>query len=92
MKENWYALYLCIRKRKTPDEALRNLRIKPKQVGIRRGCYKNNEISKVMYKLSLQGLTYKEIGQEYGLDEEAIRLRIYRYKRKLLNGEINFRR
>ncbi|WP_090445258.1 hypothetical protein [Natronincola peptidivorans] len=41
-----------------------------------------------MYKLKLQGLTYKEIGEIYYIDQHVVFKRIKRYKEKNKGGMI----
>jgi len=83
--ENWYALCIAILTEKTPDEALqvygiiRNERIENNQ-----RIYCTDNLLKEMYQMKLEGYTNKQIGERFSLGAEAVRLKIYRYKLKLV--------
>ena len=99
--ENWYALAVCIlnpnftidkaveyfyssQKRKYSDAR------KPKSKTLNAGCKRkrlNEEKVKSIYDMYLQGTSYSEISKKFGTTSEAIRLKIYRYKKKLEGGQ-----
>lgn len=51
----------------------------------------NDSVLAEMAALKDRGLSNKEIGQRYGMDPEAIRVKIYRYKKKIhVKNEVNY--
>ena len=86
--ENWYALCLAIL---SPDlisseEALKCFEIKVKRelspIKTKRGICSDDDL-KEMYELYNRGISYKEIGNIFNFGSEAIRSKIYRYKKNM---------
>jgi hypothetical protein len=81
VKENYYALLICILKPVTVEQSfdLYEGRITKVQ---------NKSISKDdvedMIRMKQQGMTHREIGSFYGLSEEATYRRIKRYKEGII--------
>lgn len=81
--ENHYALIVAILKGCTPEQAFERLNtghnktIKAKETEILE-----------MIKLKSEGLTYKEIGEMYGLSDHATYRKIKRYNEKQNQGGV----
>lgn len=81
MKENYYALLLCILR---PDYSVeRSLQAMMDGVFTKRRnmTIKANDI-KDMIQMHQQGLTYEKIGEAYGITSQAVYRRIKRYIRR----------
>lgn len=79
MKENYYALLICILR---PDYSIdRSLQAMMDEVITKK---RNTSITKKdiedMIRMKEQGMTYEKIGQLYGLSKDAVFKRIKRYK------------
>ena len=77
MKENYYALLICILKPVTIEKSFdllagRITRIQNKSI------VKNDVID--MIRMKQQRMTYADIGKTYGLSRQAVYRRIKRYK------------
>lgn len=74
MKENYYALMVCIFRPCTPEQAfelMKNKQTRKKQVEM--------DPHDLMFHRS-EGYTYKEIGEMYGTTDHAVYVKIKRYK------------
>ncbi len=83
--ENYTALLIAIEKEVCQEEAFKILDIVAdgKQISNRKFKVKLiNEDMKDMIKLKNEGLTYKQIGEIYGISDHAVYRRIKRYKEK----------
>lgn len=79
MEENYYALLLSILKRYTPEQSFEVLQIgKIKQ----KHDIQKNDVNE-MVQLKAQGLTYREIGEMFGISGDAAYTRIRRATGKL---------
>lgn len=85
--ENWYALCLAILSPNiiSSEEALKYFEVEVKRelspIKTKRVICSDDEL-KEMYELYNRGISYKEIGVIFNLGSEAIRAKIYRYKKK----------
>lgn len=81
MKENYYALLICILRPVTIEQGFDMLDGK-----ITKAQNKSIDSCDVedMIRMKQQGMTHREIGEMYGLSEEAVYRRIKRYKEKRL--------
>lgn len=83
MKENWYALFLCINKEISIDKALIKMNVvfkgHKKQMNPRKSKYSDKDIRNVL-KLKNQGKSYKDIGIILGMtrDQAAGVARMYK--------------
>lgn len=79
MKENYYALLICIiRPDYNIDRSLQAM-FEGKVTRIRNTAVKRDDVED-MIRLKQQGMTYKEIGELYGMKKDAVHKRIQRYK------------
>jgi predicted DNA-binding protein (UPF0251 family) len=80
MKENYYALLICILKPVTIEKGFDLLNGKMTKV-------QNKSISlqdvEDMIRMKQQGMTYKAIGELFGLKKDAVHKRIQRYREKV---------
>jgi hypothetical protein len=77
LKENYYALLICILKPITIETSFQMLNgIFPK----RNHTDVHKDDVKDMIRMRQQGITYREIGEVYGMSDEAIYRRIKRFK------------
>lgn len=83
MKENYYALLICILKPITIEQGFDLMDGKFSKV-------QNTAIHKDdiedMIRMKLRGMTYRDIGELYGLSEQAVYRRIKRFKEADLCG------
>jgi hypothetical protein len=79
VKENYYALLICIFRPVTPEQGFRLLNSRATKVQNKSIC--KNDIED-MIQMKQQKLTYDEIGKIYGLSRQAVYRRIKRYKEK----------
>ena len=83
MKENYYALLICILRPATIEQSFDLLNGKITKV-------QNKSVTKDdvqdMVLMRQQGITYEEIGQIYGLSMQAVYMRIKRYKEAVTYG------
>ncbi|WP_113675892.1 sigma factor-like helix-turn-helix DNA-binding protein [Vallitalea guaymasensis] len=79
MEENYYALMLSILYKYTPDQAFDILEYG--RIKRRRDENKKDALEMVHFKS--QGLTYKEIGEMYGITADAVYTRIRRALSKI---------
>ncbi len=77
MEENYYALALAILKPVTPEQAFQIISGQKSKREIT-----TSDIEK-MIKMKSQGMTYKQIGEIYGLSAHAVYARIGRAKGRL---------
>lgn len=77
MKENYYALLICILMPVTIERGFDLLEGKITKVQNR--AIKKDDVED-MILMKQQGMTYKEISDIYGLSWDAVRRRIKRYK------------
>jgi DNA-binding NarL/FixJ family response regulator len=84
LEENWCALYISILKNVTPEQAFIYLYPKvERNKNIPKRFICNDNTLREMTALYDSGLSNKEIAQRYGIGTEAIRAKIYRYKKKM---------
>ena len=85
MKENYYALFLCIvRKDFNIDRSLQ-IMIDGVSTKVRNTAITKTDIQD-MIRMKQQGMTHQAIGELYGLSEEATYKRIKRYKEAVVCG------
>lgn len=87
MKDNWYVLLICILKPVTVEKAFDLFEgVFPK---VNNTAITLNDVED-MIKLKREGLTYRELGEMYGLSKDAvhkrIRRRLYGERKKLVTG------
>lgn len=81
MKENYYALAICIMKQCTPEQAFELM-----NTGKKKRTRKGEALKDAADMIRLrdnQHMTYVAIGELYGLDKDAVYRRIKRAKEKL---------
>jgi DNA invertase Pin-like site-specific DNA recombinase len=78
LNESWCALFIAIYYNITPEQAFETF-WKGKVNRINRSLTKDDELE--MTRLKQQGMTYKEIGDIYGISDHAVYKRI-KYRRK----------
>jgi predicted DNA-binding protein (UPF0251 family) len=79
MKENYYALLICILRPVTIEQSFEMMEGKVAQI---QNVTITSEDIEDMIRMKLQGMTHREIGECYGISEEATYRRIKRYKEK----------
>jgi hypothetical protein len=77
MKENYYALLICILKPVTIEKSFEL--INGKFTKVQNKSIDNTDV-KDMIRMKQQGMTYQGIGEMYGLTDQAVYRRIKRYK------------
>ena len=80
VKENYYALLICLVRPYTIDQSLRMM-LDGKFSEKRNMTVKKDDVED-MIRMKQQGMTHQAIGEIYGLSEEATYRRIKRYKEK----------
>ncbi|WP_139356234.1 hypothetical protein [Clostridium felsineum] len=85
LKNNWYALILCILRNKTIDEALNVFEIitnKYRIVGKKKNSYSVRDIEKILY-IKKVGMKNKDIAEYFGITRSQVKAIIqYHSKRK----------
>jgi DNA invertase Pin-like site-specific DNA recombinase len=79
VKENYYALLICILKPVTIEQGFDLL---DGRITHRNNMAITSEDIEDMIRMKQQGMTHREIGSFYGISEEAAYRRIKRYKEK----------
>ena len=81
MKENWFALFLCVKKEISVDKALIKMGIDKSCAARKHREYSDNE-RKQIFNLKSQGKTYSEIGKMFGISRSQIAGIVRYYKIK----------
>jgi hypothetical protein len=81
MKENYYALLICILKPVTIEQGFDML---DGRITNRNNMAITDDDIEDMVRMKNQGMTHREIGQVYGITEEAAYRRIKRYKERMV--------
>ena len=79
MKENYYALLICILRPVTIEQSFDMMDGKVAQT---KNLVITSEDIEDMIRMKQQGMTHREIGEYCGISEEATYRRIKRYKEK----------
>lgn len=90
MRDNWWALMLCILKNITPDCAMNIFQVfssGSKQKKVLK--YVSRENITAMCSMKEKGYTYKQIGELYGISADAAQKRMRRGKEKFLKEAAN---
>lgn len=83
MKENWFALFLCINKEISTDKSLILMGITKACKSGSRNYLKHNDAEKEkIYKLKINGKTYSEIAKLLGMSRGQVASLIREYKIK----------
>jgi hypothetical protein len=83
IEENWCALALCILTKRRPKQALDYIRHGERQ-SVHLVCRSPVELDiGKMVEMRESGMFYREIGEVFGLTENAAYLRIYRHRLRL---------
>jgi len=77
VKENYYALLICILKPVTIEQGFDLL---DGRITHRNNMAITNEDIEDMIRMKQKGMTYQQIGDLYGLSWDSVRRRIKRYK------------
>jgi DNA invertase Pin-like site-specific DNA recombinase len=80
MKENYYALLICILR---PDFTIDRSTEFMIDGRLRKNLPKGEGIDE-MIRMKQQGMTHKEIGEMFGISKDAVHKRIQRYKEAIL--------
>ena len=76
MKENWYALLICLKTNMSVDNALRKMNIHFKYasqvINKKTICKYSDELINRIFELKKQGYTHKQIGLMLGLTADQI--------------------
>lgn len=83
MKENYYALLICIVRPATIEQSFDLL--DGRITKIQNKSITTNDVQD-MIRMRQQGITYEEIGQMYGLTMQAVYMRIKRYREAVISG------
>lgn len=85
MKENWFALYLCIKKEFSADKALIRMGVTKGSSCITKKNMKHSDSEKEhIAKLKLKGKTYAELGEMFGMTRSQVAGIVRYYKIKML--------
>lgn len=78
MKENYYALAVCILRNCTPEQAFQLLETGKKKRVKKGTCL---DVVPERQKLREQGLSYKAIGEIYGMSKDGVYIRLKKAKK-----------
>lgn len=91
--ENWLALAYSIFNNVSADDGLRKYNLLNKKdkesvthnsrnSGVKRVIFSSEQLKKI-YKQFKNGMSYKQMAEKYGVSPEAVRLKLYRYSKKV---------
>lgn len=76
MKENWYALFICLQTNTSVDSALRKMNVRfkgaSKIINKKVRCKYSDELIRKIFELKALGNTHKQIGLMLGLTADQI--------------------
>jgi ATP-dependent protease Clp ATPase subunit len=81
MKENYYALLICILKPATVEQSFNIL--EGKVTKVQNKWIRKDDVED-MIRMKQQGMTYEAIGKLFGLKKDAVHKRIERYKEAVM--------